>query len=160
VKEKDQSLSIDTAARQRAIDAAEPNGHAVRKRDRAAARLAQLVDGLSDFERVHFDRFPRSAWAGFREDEWSRSSGRNRPGKRLVLQVIAQAQATGGTAALIDSEHALDANYARKPGVDVELGRVAAGLRRAGVRDHGCAGRIGWNRCGSGRLSGGAGTQG
>ena len=38
----------------------------------------------------------------------------------LALQVIAQAQAAGGTAAFIDAEHALDPNYARKLGVDVD----------------------------------------
>ena len=38
----------------------------------------------------------------------------------LALQVIAQAQKTGGTAAFIDAEHALDPAYARKLGVDVD----------------------------------------
>jgi recombination protein RecA len=38
----------------------------------------------------------------------------------LALQVIAQAQKTGGTAAFIDAEHALDPIYARKLGVDVD----------------------------------------
>ena len=38
----------------------------------------------------------------------------------LALQVIAQAQKAGGTAAFIDAEHALDAGYARKLGVDVD----------------------------------------
>jgi recombination protein RecA len=38
----------------------------------------------------------------------------------LALQVIAQAQKAGGTAAFIDAEHALDAVYARKLGVDVD----------------------------------------
>lgn len=38
----------------------------------------------------------------------------------LALQVIAQAQAQGGTAAFIDAEHALDPTYARKLGVDVD----------------------------------------
>jgi len=38
----------------------------------------------------------------------------------LALQVIAQAQAGGGTAAFIDAEHALDAAYARKLGVDID----------------------------------------
>ncbi len=38
----------------------------------------------------------------------------------LALQVIAQAQAAGGTAAFIDAEHALDATYARKLGVDID----------------------------------------
>jgi recombination protein RecA len=38
----------------------------------------------------------------------------------IALQVIAQAQKTGGTAAFIDAEHALDPAYARKLGVDVD----------------------------------------
>jgi recombination protein RecA len=38
----------------------------------------------------------------------------------LTLQVIAQAQKTGGTAAFIDAEHALDPVYAAKLGVNVD----------------------------------------
>src|SRR3989441_7352428 len=38
----------------------------------------------------------------------------------LALQVIAEAQKLGGTAAFVDAEHALDAAYAQKLGVDVE----------------------------------------
>jgi recombination protein RecA len=38
----------------------------------------------------------------------------------LTLQVIAEAQKAGGTAAFIDAEHALDPNYAEKLGVDVD----------------------------------------
>lgn len=38
----------------------------------------------------------------------------------LTLQVIAQAQKGGGTAAFVDAEHALDPAYARKLGVDLE----------------------------------------
>jgi recombination protein RecA len=38
----------------------------------------------------------------------------------LALQVVAQAQKLGGTAAFIDAEHALDPIYARKLGVDVD----------------------------------------
>jgi recombination protein RecA len=38
----------------------------------------------------------------------------------LSLQIIAQAQKTGGLAAFIDAEHALDADYARKLGVDTD----------------------------------------
>jgi recombination protein RecA len=38
----------------------------------------------------------------------------------LALHVIAQAQKTGGSAAFIDAEHALDPGYARKLGVDVD----------------------------------------
>jgi recombination protein RecA len=38
----------------------------------------------------------------------------------LALQVIAQAQKAGGMAAFVDAEHALDAAYAQKLGVDLE----------------------------------------
>jgi recombination protein RecA len=38
----------------------------------------------------------------------------------LALHVIAEAQKLGGAAAFVDAEHALDANYSRKLGVDVE----------------------------------------
>ena len=38
----------------------------------------------------------------------------------IALQVIAEAQKTGGIAAFIDVEHALDPGYARKLGVDVD----------------------------------------
>jgi len=38
----------------------------------------------------------------------------------LALHVIAEAQKLGGQAAFIDAEHALDPNYARKLGVDVD----------------------------------------
>jgi recombination protein RecA len=38
----------------------------------------------------------------------------------IALQVIAQAQKLGGAAAFIDAEHALDAGYARKLGVDID----------------------------------------
>ncbi|MDX1584421.1 MAG: recombinase RecA, partial [Thermoanaerobaculia bacterium] len=38
----------------------------------------------------------------------------------LSLQVVAQAQKAGGLAAFVDAEHALDAEYAAKLGVDVD----------------------------------------
>jgi recombination protein RecA len=38
----------------------------------------------------------------------------------LALQVIAEAQRAGGMAAFVDAEHALDARYAQKLGVDLE----------------------------------------
>jgi recombination protein RecA len=38
----------------------------------------------------------------------------------LALQVIAEAQRAGGLAAFVDAEHALDAQYAQKLGVDLE----------------------------------------
>src|ERR1700691_5303983 len=38
----------------------------------------------------------------------------------LSLQIIAQAQRLGGVAAFIDAEHAMDAEYAKKLGVDTD----------------------------------------
>ena len=38
----------------------------------------------------------------------------------LTLQIIAQAQRRGGTAAFVDAEHALDPTYAKKLGVDLD----------------------------------------
>src|ERR671914_399784 len=38
----------------------------------------------------------------------------------LTLQIIAEAQKLGGMAAFVDAEHALDAKYARKLGVDLD----------------------------------------
>jgi recombination protein RecA len=38
----------------------------------------------------------------------------------LALHAIAETQKTGGTAAFVDAEHALDAAYARKLGVDID----------------------------------------
>ncbi len=38
----------------------------------------------------------------------------------LTLHVVAEAQKMGGAAAFVDAEHALDAHYARKLGVDVD----------------------------------------
>ncbi|MEC4676440.1 MAG: recombinase RecA, partial [Nitrospirota bacterium] len=38
----------------------------------------------------------------------------------LALNTVAQAQASGGTSAFIDAEHALDVNYARRIGVNID----------------------------------------
>ena len=38
----------------------------------------------------------------------------------IALQVIAEAQKSGGMAAFVDAEHALDPGYAKKLGVDVD----------------------------------------
>src|ERR1700755_825575 len=38
----------------------------------------------------------------------------------ITLQIIAEAQKAGGMAAFVDAEHALDPNYAKKLGVDVD----------------------------------------
>src|SRR5256885_635534 len=38
----------------------------------------------------------------------------------LALHVVANAQRQGGAAAYIDAEHALDVEYAKKPGADID----------------------------------------
>jgi recombination protein RecA len=38
----------------------------------------------------------------------------------ITLQIIAEAQKSGGLAAFVDAEHALDPAYARKLGVDID----------------------------------------
>src|ERR1700678_4243286 len=43
----------------------------------------------------------------------------------ITLQVIAEAQKTGGMAAFVDAEHALDLGYAKTLGVDVETPLVS-----------------------------------
>lgn len=58
---------------------------------------------------------------GFPRGRISEIFGPESSGKTTVaLQVIAEAQKAGGMAAFIDVEHALDPNYARKLGVDVD----------------------------------------
>jgi len=58
---------------------------------------------------------------GFPRGRISEIFGPESSGKTTVaLQVIAQAQKQGGVAAFIDVEHALDPNYARLLGVDVD----------------------------------------
>ena len=74
-------------------------------------------------------RFPRepSTWTqaigigGIPRGRISEIYGPESSGKTTIcLQVIANAQQLGGIAAFIDAEHALDVNYARKLGVDVD----------------------------------------
>ena len=76
-----------------------------------------------------FRRFrrDRSAWilrlasAGFRAGGSSRFLARRpRARRRLTLHAIAEVQKTGGIAAFIDAEHALDLTYAKKLGVQVD----------------------------------------
>ena len=55
----------------------------------------------------------------FPGDELPKFTVRNSSGKTtLALHVVAEAQNTGGLAAFVDAEHALDPTYAKKLGVD------------------------------------------
>jgi RecA/RadA recombinase len=53
----------------------------------------------------------------------------------IALHLIAGVQKTGGIAAFIDAEHALDPIYAQKLGEDRRAPHLAAGHGRAGVGD-------------------------
>ena len=75
----------------------------------------------------------------------------------LTLQVIAEMQKLGGTAAFIDAEHALDVQYAQKLGVNaVRPADLAAGHGRAGAGNRRRAGALGLDRHDRHRLGRGA----
>ena len=57
----------------------------------------------------------------------------------LALHSIAEAQKLGGIAAFIDAEHALDVNYAKNLGVDIEnlvLSQPDTGEQALAITDH------------------------
>ena len=118
---KDQALQSDTAARQRAIDAALSQmdkqfgkGTVLRLGSRNVLPVTVIPSGsISLDSALGVGGFPRGRVIEVFGPE---SSGKT----TLALQVIAQAQKVGGTAAFIDAEHALDPGYARKLGVDVD----------------------------------------
>ena len=79
--------------------------------------------------KVHIDAIPTGALnldaaigiGGMPKGRISEIYGPESSGKTTIcLHVIANAQRAGGIAAFIDAEHALDVNYARKLGVDVD----------------------------------------
>ena len=115
------STSIDAAARQRAIDAALSQmdkqfgkGSVLRLGSRSVLPVAVIPSGsISVDSALGVGGFPRGRVVEVFGPE---SSGKT----TMALQVIAQAQKAGGTAAFIDAEHALDAAYAKNLGVDVD----------------------------------------
>jgi recombination protein RecA len=123
---KDQATLIDTkaldlAARQRAIDAALSQmdkqfgkGAVLRLGSRNTLPVTVISSGsISVDNALGVGGFPRGRVVEIFGPE---SSGKT----TMALQAIAQAQKAGGAAAFIDAEHALDAGYARKLGVDVD----------------------------------------
>ena len=115
------ALSIDSAARQRAIDAALSQmdkqfgkGTVLRLGSRNVLPVTVISSGsISVDSALGVGGFPRGRVVEVFGPE---SSGKT----TLALQVIAQANKSGATAAFIDAEHALDPVYARKLGVDVD----------------------------------------
>jgi recombination protein RecA len=78
----------------------------------------------------------------------------------LTLQVIAEMQKLGGTAAFIDAEHALDVQYAAKLGVNVPdllISQPDTGEQALEIAD---AGALGLDRPDRHRLGRGAGAEG
>ena len=61
----------------------------------------------------------------------------------LVYHVIAEAQRRGGICAFIDAEHAIDPQYARRIGVNVDELLVSSRTRGAGARDRRAAHPLG-----------------
>ena len=117
---KDQS-TVDIAARQRAIDGALSQmdkqfgkGSVLRLGSRNVLPVTVIPSGsISVDSALGVGGFPRGRVVEIFGPE---SSGKT----TLALQVIAQAQQAGGSAAFIDAEHALDPIYAKKLGVDVD----------------------------------------
>jgi recombination protein RecA len=118
---KDQTALLDTNARQRAIDAALSQmdkqfgkGSVQRLGSRNVLPVTVISSGsISADNALGVGGFPRGRVIEIFGPE---SSGKT----TMALHVIAQAQKAGGAAAFIDAEHALDASYARKLGVDVD----------------------------------------
>jgi recombination protein RecA len=112
---------MDVAARQRDIDAALSQmdkqfgkGAVLRLGSRNVLPVSVISSGsISVDAALGVGGFPRGRVVEIFGPE---SSGKT----TMALQVIAQAQETGGTAAFIDAEHALDPGYAKKLGVDVD----------------------------------------
>lgn len=83
--------------------------------DGAAERVPAISTGslLLDYQALSIGGIPRGRVT---EIYGAESSGKT----TLSLHCIANAQAAGGVAAFIDAEHALDINYAKKLGVDID----------------------------------------
>jgi len=118
---KDQTIPIDIASRQRAIDAALSQmdkqfgkGSVLRLGSRNVLPVSVISSGSISLDAaLGVGGLPRGRVVEIFGPE---SSGKT----TLALHVIAQAQKLGGSAAFIDAEHALDPAYARKLGVDID----------------------------------------
>jgi recombination protein RecA len=116
-----EQVSSDIAGRQRAIDAALAQmdkqfgkGSVLRLGSRNVLPVTVIPSGSISLDlALGVGGFPRGRVVEVFGPE---SSGKT----TIALQVIAQAQKAGGSAAFIDAEHALDAKYAKNLGVDVD----------------------------------------
>src|ERR1039458_6679147 len=82
---------------------------------KTGVRLPCLATGMPTFDETEM------SCGGLPEGRVVEVYGPESSGKTTIcLHLIGQAQRAGGFAALIDAEHALDPNYAKKLGVDVD----------------------------------------
>lgn len=103
--------SLDIALSQ--IEKDHGKGSIMRLGDKPAAKLEAISTGSISLDAaLGIGGVPRGRISEIYGPE---SSGKT----TICLHVIAEAQKTGGLAAFIDTEHALDINYAQKLGVDV-----------------------------------------
>jgi recombination protein RecA len=109
---KDKSGSVDNAITQ--IQRQFGNGSIMRLGTRAAEKVPVISSGCLSLDiALGVGGFPKGRVAEIYGPE---SSGKT----TLALHVVAEAQKTGGTAAFIDAEHALDTSYAARLGVDTD----------------------------------------
>ncbi len=108
----DRLKSIETAVLQ--IERQFGKGSIMRLGQREALAIEAIPTGsLAVDHAIGIGGFPRGRVVEIYGPE---SSGKT----TLALSVVGQAQRRGGIAAFIDAEHALDAEYAKKLGVDIE----------------------------------------
>jgi recombination protein RecA len=108
----DKQKALDAALAQ--IDRAFGKGSAMRLGSREAIEIETISTGSLGLDiALGIGGLPRGRVVEIYGPE---SSGKT----TLALHAVAAAQATGGVAAFIDAEHALDPIYARKLGVDID----------------------------------------
>ena len=112
IKEADKSKQLDAALGQ--IERQFGAGTVMRMGDKKLEKIPAIPTGSLGLDlALGIGGLPRGRVVEIYGPE---SSGKT----TLTLEVIAQCQKLGGTAAFIDAEHALDPIYAEKLGVDVE----------------------------------------
>ena len=108
----DRLKAVDTAMSQ--IDRQFGKGSIMRLGQREGLEIASIPTGsLAVDQAIGIGGFPRGRVVEIYGPE---SSGKT----TLALSVLGQAQKLGGVVAIIDAEHALDAAYAAKLGVDID----------------------------------------
>ncbi len=109
---KDKQRALDMALGQ--IERQFGKGSIMKLGDRTALRVPVISSGsIGADAAMGIGGYPRGRVVEIFGPE---SSGKT----TLALHAIAEAQKKGGTAAFIDAEHAMDAEYSRKLGVDID----------------------------------------